>query len=290
MVPEISDEALLVGTESPEFYRRYHFLFRLYGPLLDTPWIPYQCPTIFAAIDKLPLRPLALEPSPLITEPPPVDAFAFMQPWMLFLVDLPGAATIEMATLLTKYGRGQLVSTFDHWPDAPGLRSGTPVINSRDIPNAMFTMAREVQKARRHLLPHSPPVWVCDRRRLGNPFSSPATGMFDNRYYIDDSILPGMKVLKQANIRAVVYVAPHSNSKVSPDLVPFLIEAAKEGLELRQVLAAERESWVQPVPMKVPSKVPLPIYSYKRTDLGGFGKLIPEPSEGGSYSSGGGGG
>ena len=41
---------------------------------------------------------------------------------------------------------------------------------------------------RRELVDQSPPVYICDRNRLGTTPGRPRD--FDNRYFLDDSILP----------------------------------------------------------------------------------------------------
>lgn len=274
-------------------YERYDVLFHIYGPVAESPWVPYHCPTLFACIERQKIRPREIELAPAYFRPRPEGAFAWLGPDTSLIVDLPGAATIKMAAILMKYG-AQPICTFDHWDTTwvPATSRGrsrkSAVIQSTEMINTMFTLAPEVHESRQKLTTDSPPAWICDSRRLA-PGVRPSPGTFDNRYYIDDSILAGIPTLKKAGIRRVVYFSMNIADEVQPDLIPHFIEADKEGLVLERLALLDESTWMKPVEMKVPFKRNLPIHGFRRSDMGGFGQMVPVPSEG-SYSSGGGGG
>ncbi len=286
------DDATLLGTGpeiDPKMYEHYEVLFHLYGPLTGSPWVPYQCPTIFASIDKLNITPDTVELSPGYHEEHPPQAWQWLSPDTMVIVDLPDGAAIEVGVTLMKKG-AQFVSTFDHWPFSSTVRTATPVIKTQNHIDTMRTLAPEVHALRQNLTPDVAPIWLCDSRRLGDDMPDPTPGTFDNRYYIDDSILPGVNTLQKGGIRRIVHLNEQLKDDPLPDLVPFIIEANKAGIAIEKVAIKDKNTWVQPQPMtEMPFKTRLPIRGFRRTDMGGFGKMVPVPSEG-SYGSGGGGG
>lgn len=275
-------------TNSPEGFARYDVLFRLYGPLPGTPWEPYQCPTLFASIDKLDIKPKKLEKFLEYETPRPATAWQWLGPETMVIVDLPEQKTIEVGLLLMQQ-RAQFVSTFDHWIHAVGSPLSSRAVDPEKLVDAMFTLAPKVYSMRSSLPADAPPVWLCDSRRLGDQKLKPSPGTFDNRYFIDDSILPGIKTLKKAKIQQVVYLNTSINKQPLPDLVPFLVDADRAGIRLFQVGIKDKTTWSKPKPIEKLFKTKLPLKGFRRSDMGGFGKVVPEPSEGG-YSSGGGGG
>ena len=286
----LEDEDLKEAITNPQMFERYDVLFHLYGPLPDSPWAPYHCPTLFASIDKLDIKPKTVEPSDGYKGPHPPTAWQWLSPDTMVIVDLPGSIAIEVGvTLMKMKGGAQFVSTFDHWAFARRNRTAQPVIDNRKTINMMFTLAPEVHQVRQNIASDVAPIWLCDSRRLGDDVNEPTPGMFDNRYYIDDSILPGINTLKKGGIRRIVHVHTKLKDEPLPDLVPFVIAAMKQGLDVEHVALDEESTWSKPETMAEPFETKLPIRSFRRTDLGGFGKMVPQPSEGG-YGSGGGGG
>ncbi len=273
---------------NPKMLGRYDALFYLYGPLEGSLWEPYQCPTLFASIDKLSLTPREVELSEGFHQAPREEAWQWVRPDTLVLLDLPDGATIEVGSILMRQG-AQFISTFDHWPMSQSNVSARPVIDSIELINKMYTLAPKVRQLRQTLSPDAAPIWLCDSRRLGTSGRSPSPGTFDNRYYIDDSILPGVKTLKKGGIRRIVHFNEKLSSEPLPDLVPFILDAHNAGIALEKVSLDEESTWVRPQIMKPPFKRRLPIRGFRRSDMGGFGQMVPVPSEG-SYGSGGGGG
>jgi hypothetical protein len=258
--------------------------------MAGSPWLPYHCPTLFASIDRLHILPKEVILSPAYHATRPPRSWQWIGPRTMVILDLPGSAVIEVAVVLMNEAGVQVISTFDHWPTCTLTRTVDVAIDTAPIVNTMSTLGPTVHGIRGTLARDAPPVWMCDSRRLGPPGASPSPGTFDNRYYIDDSILPGLNTIKRAGIDHVVYFSPSLGDAPSPDLRPFLIEAIKDGFRVEHVALREADTWVTPRPLETPVETKIPLHSFKRTDLGGFGQLIPEPSEGGSYSSGGGGG
>lgn len=283
--------------DNPRDYERYDVLFHLYGPLAESPWVPYHCPTLFASIDKCAIRPGSRRPSEAYQEArEETGAWQWLDRGTMVIVDVPGATTIEVGALLMKEVGVQFVSTFDHWASAPDDAGATRVIDARQIIDAMYSVAPDIHERRSELSPDAPPVWLCDSRRLGKGKTSPSPGEFDNRYYIDNSILPGIDSLRSGGIRRVVYLSeamgsgPLGDLDAPPDVASFVADVFDAGLTVEQVALGHKGSWTNPVPVQQrPFETDLPVRGFSRSDMGGFGKVIPEPSEG-SYSSGGVGG
>jgi hypothetical protein len=289
--PQVSldDEDLDGSLDNPLVMGRYDVLFDLFGPLAGSPWVPYQCPTLFASIDKCNITPKSVKLSALFESTQPAQTWPWLGPDTMVIVDLPGETTIEIGALLMQKA-AQFISTFDHWAFSATNKVASPAIKAQPIIDTMFTLAPTVHTLRKDLSPDVAPVWLCDSRRLGDSLTEPSPGMFDNRYYVDDSILPGLSTLKKGGIRRIVHFREELARDPLPDLIPFITEAHKAGMRIESVALSDQSTWTDPKLMaQPPFETKLPIRGFKRSDMGGFGKMVPVPSEG-SYSSGGRGG
>lgn len=290
-------------------FRDYDILFQLYGPPADSPFYPYHCPTIFAAIDRLNLQPRLTELSPEVTMVRPEGAWQWLEPDTFVLLELPGGLSVQMGAHLLIESGAQLISAFDHWPLPNPLKSFDETsytgmeampwppqnirinvaIDSRDVLDSMVTLAPRVfERTRKGIAADAPAVWMCDSRRT--IATRPGPGDFDNRYYIDDSILPGEAMLRRMGIRRLVYFGASSQTAPSNDLSVFVNECHRSGIELLNVALDDPASWVEPLPMTPPPEVRLSGMKFPKSQIGGFGRQVPVPSEssGGSFSGGGG--
>nr|WP_231384405.1 hypothetical protein [Thioalkalivibrio sp. ALE23] len=290
-------------------YMHHERLYRLYGPHPEGPWRPYHCPTLFAGIDRLKLQPHEQQLHERIAAERPPGTWDWLRPDTLTVVDLPGGLSVQMAATLFAEGTCQLIATFDHWPRAnsepAGMirrldaeptaappHAGDPriMVDSREVVNAMVTMApRVAARWARGVPADAPPVWVCDARRLTH--AEPEAGDYDNRYFIDDSILPGPERLRSAGIARVVHVAADADATPEDDLANWLHELYTAGFDTARMTLGDPETWVIPMPI-----IPAPGGSIagrvnNRSDRGGFGQTISERgSSGGVYSGAGAGG
>jgi len=281
-------------------------LFDIWGPVEGSPWVPYHAVPLFAAIDRIKREDLGpgdvVPPSvPAVAEVPalsggdlapgapgiadaPVvppatvpDSFPHARPgaaaphWLnaqtMVIVDLPDPAVVEVGTWLVMAGC-QPVCTFDNWPHARGL------LKAERLLAALLRWATTVAAARSRLVAHSPPVWLCDSARLGQRAGTP--GEFDNRYYLDDSILPGPSVVAAAGIARVVYVTAGAPAVPTIDLDEFFAELRKAHIALWHVDLANGLDPVELVLPTVPR--PAPSAGFRRSAAGGFGTEVPQPS------------
>jgi hypothetical protein len=265
-------------------------LYRVWGPLEDGPWEPYHCVPLFAALDRVPRRRLGpTDPKELEREdaatpqagafrlPPyarpgsPPPGFIDAATWTM--LDLPGRASVQAAVWLVTAGVVQPVCTFDHWPHPRGLLRADRILAE------LLRWATTVADARGRIPTGAPPLWICDSERLGTRHGGP--GEFDNRYYLDDSILPGPGLLARHGIRRVVYVSSGQGDIPLLDLERYFGELLAAGIDVLHVDL--RDPLMRPLPFTAPARPrAVPKAGFRRSAAGGFGTEVPQPSSGGS--------
>ncbi len=279
-------------------FAHHEALFRLFGPHPDSPWYPYHCPTIFAAIDKLHIMPRPIATSAEITAEAPAGAWKWLTSESAVIVELAGGLSVQLGARLLVEAGAQLVSTFDHWPRAnpmpkvhqdprglaaqpwpPQAVSRSVAIDSRDVIDCMASLAPNVfARIQQGIAADAPPVWMCDMRRMA--VSKPGPGNFDNRYFIDDSILPSAKLLSRKGIRWLVYFSYLPAPSPSADLVGFLRDCHEAGIHLYNAAVTEPTTWVEPLPITTPPPEARFLgFQYPKSRAGGFGRRVPVPTE-----------
>jgi hypothetical protein len=257
------------GTADWKKFLKGRDLARVWGPHPNSPWTPFHCLTLFAALDYLKLQIVG----PCEIDPWPVRAFQ-PQPWIdsstLLIVDMAGPKSVAFGACLAVSGC-DIVCTFNNWPYANG------VIKPEQTLAALLRYASWLDEKRTAFPTPGPVAWLCDYGRLGTVKGTP--GQFDNRYYIEDTIMPGAKFLKAQGISKIVYVAagPDVNNA---DINVHLREYQKDGLQVSLVVVLD-DGTIQP-----PEPINLPIKSFSatgffRSSAGGFGAPVPHPSSGG---------
>ncbi len=302
------------------YYANFDLLYHLYGPPTESPWHAYHCPTFFAGVERRRIEPRRIERSPnaaaaLGSSQAPADAWNWLGPEVTGIIDLPGAEALQLAQALLIQRECQLICTFDHWPtltrrrpkepdsraqsedsgttqatDDSSVRSWPPddvdphiAVDSRDILDSMATFGPEIYQRRKQMREDgsdvtAPPVWVCDSRRLGSRFMQ--AGEYDNRYFIDPSLLPSADTLIANGIRKTVYLRPNESDECLDDLAWWLAEMEQAGISLFRVDLDNQETWVTPRPVQTPAFSPRysgPSFYHNKS--GGFGKRIPVPGE-----------
>ena len=130
----------------------------------------------------------------------------------------------------------------------------------------MLWHAEQVSDARAALAADAPPMWMCDHDRVEG---SPVPGDFDNRYLIDDSILPGPLTLRSAGITRIVYIGRASEPD-ELDLGDWLYLLQQNGFQIQRIHIDKPASWNNPhdytVVKRVRAKPDL-----RRSPAGGFG-------------------
>jgi hypothetical protein len=111
----------------------------------------------------------------------------------------------------------------------------------------------------------------------------PGPGRYDNRYFLDDRLIPGAATLKQAGIQRIVYVTPLRNDPISADLGRHFVEFQKQGFEMLHASLDDRESFAALRPLALDSLATFDasVLNFMRSSAGGFGGFVPHPSSGG---------
>src|SRR5690606_23944131 len=123
------------------------------------------------------------------------------------------------------------------------------------------------------------PLYICDRERLGS--RTAVTNEFDNRYFLDDSILPSKDVLAREGIMQIVCVVPDESAKPSDDLRAYFRDLKKEGFSAIYGASATLPELKRFSFPEDTFDIQFSRWGYQRSDAGGFGRLIPEPSSSG---------
>jgi hypothetical protein len=259
-------------------YRGAERLYDVWGPHPESPWGPFHCVPLFAALDRIPESDVGPAPSvedggwehPRPHTRPGAPPAPWLAPDTWTIVDLSGPDAVEVGAWLVTSGC-QPVCTFDNWPHTLGL------IKAERILGELLRWATTIAHARVTMKPDAPPVWICDSQRLGSRQGSP--GEFDNRYYLDDSILPGPALLRSTGIRQVVYVTSAMPEVPVIDLEEYLSDVRKAGFGLFHVDLTKSLEPSQLIVPGAPRKPPRA--GFRRSAAGGFGTEVPEPSSGG---------
>ena len=259
-------------------------LYDVWGPLPDSRWAAFHCVPLFAALDRVdPGRAGPPSPQALQTNgseqtagvPQHVRPGAPVPVWMatdaLTILDLPGRWSVEVAAWLITSYPCQPVCTFNNWPNRNGLLKPELILAE------LLRWASTIAEARRQLTPGSPPLWICDSHRLGRRRGNP--GEFDNRYFLEDAVLPGPTLLKEAGIARVVYVARDPADAPVLDLDGYFLDLESAGVPVRIVDVADPA-------LQVREWIPRPLRTFAaagfhRSSAGGFGTTVPQPSSGG---------
>lgn len=278
--PESTDAT---GTMDWQRFLTAEALHDVWGPAPGSPWQPYHCVPLFAALDTLPKALVGPTPREMATHFESVlhiseasSSSPLGQNWVServgIFIDLPGVQSVPLAFRLALAGY-QPVCTFDHWPHPAGL------LHPELILAQLIRFAPLMESARFGIRPENPPIWVCDRNRLGTVPGLPR--QFDNRYFLDDSVLPGLAALKAAGIQHLICIVPTLAEPPLEDLLAWLFSLQKAGFKDIHVVALSDPS-LAPYDLP-PGKLKSRINSrrFQRSAAGGFGRLIPEESSSG---------
>jgi hypothetical protein len=255
-------------------------LYDIWGPVPDSPWVPYHCVPLFAALSTFPNDKVgptdpewarAIESGDHLGRAPSLSALGdtWSREGVWLILDLPGTQSVTLAARLIAGGY-QPVCTFDHWPHPVG------VLKPEKILAQLLRYASGVRPLRASLTPSSPPVWICDRDRLGGGPGRPKE--FDNRYYLDDSILPAPEILRSAGIQHILCVVPSPAEMPGPDLRAYFRDLRKQGFAAIHGVALTDPALAPFEFAPETFEISFSRSGFARSDAGGFGRLVPEPS------------
>lgn len=257
------------GTADWKNFLKARALCRVWGPHANSPWTPFHCLTLFVSLDYLKRAAIG----PCEGDPWPVRNFnlpAWVDSKTLLLVDLPGPQSVALGAVLGALGC-DLVCTFNNWPHPQGL------IQSEKILAAMLRYASWLDEKRTAFPTPAPVAWLCDAGRLGTRAGKP--GEFDNRYYIEDALIPGPILLRSQGVSKIVYVSTQLGD-VKADIAVHLRQYGTDNFQVCNAIAQDDGSLGDPVPLDLPLKG-FSTTGFFRSSAGGFGAPVPHPSSGG---------
>lgn len=241
-----------------------------WGPHPHGPWAPFHCITLFVALDYLDHKVVG----PADKDPWPVDGFqapSWIDPATLLIVDLPGPRSVGLGAALAVSGC-DLVCTFNNWPHPRGL------LRSQDILAALLRYATLLEHARTAYPTPAPVAWLCDVDRMGKQPGKP--GDFDNRYYIEDALMPGTRFLRDRGIEKVVFVEARLD-QLNSDLTGHLHAYQKDGIQVMRCIAQPDGTLGEPHAIAIPDEKFRHQAGFMKSTAGGFGAPVPHPSSGG---------
>jgi hypothetical protein len=151
------------------------------------------------------------------------------------------------------------------------------LLPSHHVLAALLRYASWLHDERRHGNTPAPVAWLCDADRLGRHPGKP--GQFDNRYYLEDTLMPGPAYLHQRGITRLVHLGIE-NTDVRPDLADHLFQYAQKGFEVVQTSLTGGTEWAPLAPLVLAPRRFLAA-GYLLAAGGGFGATVPHPSSGG---------
>jgi len=261
-----------LGTYEWQAFLDARALSRVWGPHEHSPWMPFHCVTLFVSLEYMNygiqkvIGPCAQDPWPLKNFQLP----AWVDASVLLVVDLPGPKSAAVGAALAIAGC-DLVCTFNNWPYFGAL------VKPEQTLAALLRYASLLDKKRTAYTTPGPAAWLCDNTRLGSRPGKP--GEFDNRYYIEDSIIPGPNYLRERDISKIIYITgPDIN--VQNDIKGHLHFLKTAGLELYYAVALDTGSLGGPKPLNI-EELKFSTTGFFRSSAGGFGAPVPHPSSGG---------
>ncbi len=156
-------------------------------------------------------------------------------------------------------------------------------IDSRDVYDAMATGAVEVFRRRQQWeaegsFQQGAPVWMCDSRRLIP--REMEEGEYDNRYFIDPSLLPTAAMFQRQGITRAVYWRSQASDSYLEDIAWWFAELEAAGITVLRVDLDDPQTWVAPrKPVLPPAVMEYEGPSFYQSKSGGFGAYFVDPEE-----------
>jgi hypothetical protein len=236
-------------------------------------WSPWAKPVLFVQSELH--APSTIEPPAIAPEEIPVDAS-----WApdassrtALVLDLPGPKSVHVALALLDRGY-RPVPLFNASPGP------LPVVPVEPLREAIFHACDRL--ARASLREDAPPAFLLDRDRRG--VITPMPGRFDNRWMTFPQDFPSANFLQSHGIESVLFVSI-AGERLPDDLAHVFFRWKEAGMSFaRKDLDGGP---IVPLDVSRPSGFKaawyraLVVLGLKRSSAGGFGSVVPTPSQGG---------
>lgn len=195
------------------------------------------------------------------------------------VVDLPGAESVKTGLALARAG----FRPVPLYNAATGCRPGalaSAVIDMAPVCQWLVWGARILEML--DLAPEARPVFLLDSRRSAPEFMA-SPGRFDNRWVVFPQDFPSANFLKDHGIARVVLVS--RTEEPGEDLAHVLLRWQQAGIDL-QLQPVEEPASLRALVVRTPPRFKalfhrvLALAGLRRNSAGGFGSLVPEPSQG----------
>jgi hypothetical protein len=201
-------------------------------------------------------------------EIPEINWIHSLESQTMIVVDLPGESGVKESLALARLGYRPV-------PLYNGVngRSFSVAVKVGEIATALFEGADIL--ATYSIRPDAPPVFMLDSNRMNGAGKLPGT--YDNRWCVFPQDMPSAAFLKNAGIRKVIV----RSDSIQNDLSHILLRYQQEGIEIYQCIGGNIGivSVVKPSKFKSLSYRFSVILGLTRNSAGGFGAVIPEPTQ-----------
>jgi hypothetical protein len=245
-------------------------LYKLWAPD-EARWSNWVKPVLFADAFSMVTYQPGVVPSPDVDWAPAADQSTAI------VLDVDGTHAVWMGLALAARGYRPV-------PLFNGASGPSAVVDVARVAGALRAAANEL--AGIAIRPDAPPVFLLDARRSGGgTLVSP--GRFDNRWVVFPQDFPSANFLLAHGLRNVLLVQSGAGVPKS-DLAHVLLRWQEAGLVMWNSDLALN---LKPAPLRVqrPGKFrhlwyrALVLAGLRRNSAGGFGAVVPEPSQSGGY-------
>ena len=204
------------------------------------------------------------------------------------VLDLPGSRGVTLGVALAALGY-QPVPLYNAAPSATGRvlahASADALVDMREILSALTAAAPRLASARARR--SAPPAFLLDARRRGLA-TDPIPGRFDNRSVSFTTDFPSARTLLTSGIRRGLLVQLAADQP-QPDLAHTLRAWQEAGIALA-LCRLDVSGETAPLMVDKPKRFGALCYRasllfrMRRYPLGGFGGVVPEPTEGAGFA------
>lgn len=226
----------------------------------ESPWTPWVKPVLFAHLSAA--RPVVVNTDiPTTWAPDPSERFAL-------IVDAPGTEAVDIGLALAVRGY-RPIPLFNGCPG-----ESQPAVDVAALIGALIAGAARLSAIA--IPADAPPAFLLDSRRMPR---EPSPGQFDNRWVTVPQDFPSGLRLRSAGIDHVLVV----RTTVHEDLDHVLLRWQQAGLHLSEYADAVRRLLTPQRPRAFRSLLArmLVMAGLRRSSGGGFGAIVPVPSQGG---------
>lgn len=229
----------------------------------DSPWSAWAKPVPFSQLDTLGVRARQV---PVFNGRLPRFASD-----TAVVVELDGRESVGAGLALAEHG----------WRPVPLFNATMAPKAVVDVVPVMETLLGGADALGAILIrPHAPPAFLIDALRMQG---APRPGTYDNRSIVLPQDFPSATMLIARGIRTVVLYR-REKGKPRQDLSHVLLRWQQAGIELRSVDLDGEEDRLVVSPPSLFRKAwhrMIALLGLRRSNVGGFGALVPEASSGG---------